>query len=172
MPPDGQPRRVVLGQNFRSRAAVLDACNYLFAAVMGETVGDLAYTDKEALHLGADYYPEAGNERYKTEVLLVDADGLGEDDDAPDKTELEARLAAKRIRALLDEGFPVTDKQTGRLRPVTPGDIVILLRSPRSKAPTYIAELERIGVTASAEQRGGLLEDCRGRYDGVAAQRH
>lgn len=71
---DGQPRRVVLGQNFRSRAAVLDACNYLFAAVMGETVGDLAYTDKEALHLGADYYPEAGNERYKTEVLLVDAD--------------------------------------------------------------------------------------------------
>ena len=52
----------------------------------------------------------------------------------------------------------MTDKQTGRLRPVTPGDIVILLRSPRSKAPTYIAELERIGVTASAEQRGGLLE--------------
>ena len=149
---------MLLGQNFRSRAAVLDACNYLFAAVMGETVGDLVYTDKEALHLGADYYPEAGNERYKTEVLLVDADGLGEDDDAPDKTELEARLAAKRIRALLDEGFPVTDKQTGKLRPVTPGDIVILLRSPRSKAPTYIAELERIGVTASAEQRGGLLE--------------
>ena len=68
------------------------------------------------------------------------------------------RPNSKRIRALLDEGFPVTDKQTGRLRPVTPGDIVILLRSPRSKAPTYIAELERIGVTASAEQRGGLLE--------------
>ncbi len=43
---DGQPRRVVLGQNFRSRAAVLDACNYLFAAVMGETVGDLVYTDE------------------------------------------------------------------------------------------------------------------------------
>ena len=40
------------------RQAVLDACNYLFAAVMGETVGDLVYTDKEALHLGADYYPE------------------------------------------------------------------------------------------------------------------
>ena len=84
---------------------MLDACNYLFAAVMGETVGDLVYTDKEALHLGADYYPESGNARYKTEVLLVDADGLGEDDGAPDKTELEARLAAKRIRALLDEAF-------------------------------------------------------------------
>ena len=157
---DGQPRRVVLGQNFRSRAAVLDACNYLFSAVMGETVGDLVYTDREALHLGADYYPEAGNARYKTEVLLVDAEGLSEDDDAPDKTVLEARLAAQRIRALLDEGFPVTDKQTGQLRPVTPGDIVILLRSPKSKAPAYIAALEQVGITGSAEQRGGLMENA------------
>ena len=126
--------------------------------VIMATAKGAEYDKIRGLDLGADYYPEAGNERYKTEVLLVDADGLGEDDDAPDKTELEARLAAKRIRALLDEGFPVTDKQTGKLRPVTPGDIVILLRSPRNKAPTYIAELERIGVTASAEQRGGLLE--------------
>ena len=61
--PDGAPRRVVLGQNFRSRAAVLDACNYLFAAVMGETVGDLAYTDREALHLGM-VYPDEGHDRY------------------------------------------------------------------------------------------------------------
>ena len=64
---------------------------------MGETVGDLQYTDREALHLGADYYPDAGNPRYQTEVLLVDAANLGEDDDAPDKTALEARLAAGRI---------------------------------------------------------------------------
>lgn len=70
------------------------------------------------------------------------------------------------------KAFRVTDKQTGRLRPVTPGDIVILLRSPKNKAPTYIAELERIGVTASAEQRGGLLETAEVRSEGVAAQRH
>ena len=31
---------------------------------------------------------------YQTEVLLVDAANFGEDDDAPDKTALEARLAA------------------------------------------------------------------------------
>lgn len=154
----GQPRRVVLGRNFRSRAAVLDACNYLFAAVMGETVGGLAYTDREALHLGADYYPDADDPRYRTEVLLVDAAGLGEDDDAPDKTALEARLAAQRIRALLDEGFPVLDKETGALRPVTPGDIVILLRATKTKARTFIAALEQTGVSASAEERGGLLE--------------
>ena len=155
---DGEPRRVVLGQNFRSRAAVLDACNYLFAAVMGDTVGGLPYTDREALHLGASYYPDADDPRYQTEVLLVDAAGLGEDDDAPDKTALEARLTAARIRSLLEEGFPVTDPQTGTLRPVTPGDIVILLRSPKTKARTYIAALEQVGISAGAEERGGLLE--------------
>ncbi|MFQ9126201.1 MAG: UvrD-helicase domain-containing protein [Butyricicoccaceae bacterium] len=152
----GAPRRIILGRNFRSRGAVLEACNYIFRAVMGETVGDLVYTDREALHLGAEYYPQAGDKRYRTEVLL--ADTAGGDEDAPEKTELEARLVAQRVRRLLDEGFPVTDKQTGELRPVTAGDIVILLRSPKGKARTYIAALERVGVTATAEQRGGLLE--------------
>ena len=153
---DNAPRRVVLGQNFRSRAAVLDACNYLFSAVMGETVGDLVYTDREALHLGMDY-PDAGHARYKSEVLLLDAAGLGEDEDAPDKTSLEARLVASRIRAMLDEGFLVYDKETNGLRPVTPGDIVILLRSPKPRAQAFIAALEQVGLTASAEERGGLL---------------
>lgn len=154
---DGAPRRVVLGQNFRSRASVLDACNFIFEAVMGDTVGGLTYTAREALYLGAAF-PEPGEARYKTEVLLADAAAAGEDDDAEDKTALEARLAARRIRALLDEGFPVLDKETGVLRPASPGDVVILLRSPRTKARVYVDALEAYGVAASAEERGGLLE--------------
>ena len=116
---EGQPARVVLGQNFRSRAQVLDACNTVFRAVMGETVGDMAYTDREALHPGAAY-PAADDPRYRAEVLLVDAADTGGDDDGEDKTALEARLCAGRIRRLLDEGLPVLDKETGELRPVTP----------------------------------------------------
>lgn len=54
-----------------------------FRAVMGETVGDLVYTDREALHLGAEYYPQAGDKRYRTEVLL--ADTAGGDEDTPEK---------------------------------------------------------------------------------------
>lgn len=150
------PRRVILGQNFRSRAAVLDACNYLFSAVMGETVGDMRYTDREALHLGADY-PASGDPRYQTELLLVDAAATGEDDDAEDKTVLEARLAARRIRALIDEGFPVFDKDMDAMRPMTAGDAVILLRSPRTKARIFLAALEAEGLSGTAEERGGLL---------------
>ena len=95
---------------------------------------------------------------YDQHVPFPAGDTAGGDEDTPEKTELEARLVAQRVRRLLEEGFPVTDKQTGGLRPVTAGDIVILLRSPKGKARTYIAALERVGVTATAEQRGGLLE--------------
>ncbi len=153
----GEPRRVILGKNFRSRSEVLESCNYIFSSVMGETVGDLVYTDKEALHLGAEYQDE-NNPRYKTEVLLIDTNGLGSDEDSPDKIEVEARLTAERVRKLLDEKFMVRDKETGNLRPVTSGDIVILLRSPGPRAKAYIAELEQAGISASADERGGLLE--------------
>ena len=55
----------------------------------------------------------------------------------------------------------MTDKGTGALRPVTPGDIVILLRSPKTKARTFIAALEQQGVSASAEERGGCWKPPR-----------
>ncbi len=158
----GEPRRVILGQNFRSRSEVLESCNYIFSAVMGETVGDMAYTDREALHTGAEY-PDANNPRYKTEVLLIDTEKIGDDDDeddAPGKTEIEARLVAKRIRELLDDKFPVLDKTTGELRPATPDDIVILLRAPGSRARAYIDALEKAGVNTASGERGGLLESA------------
>ena len=55
----GEPRRLNLTRNFRSRAQVLDATNDIFRRVMCEAVGDLDYTDREALYVGADY-PQPG----------------------------------------------------------------------------------------------------------------
>ncbi len=148
---DGAPRKLNLTRNFRSRAAVLDATNYIFRRVMCEEVGDLAYTDREALYVGADY-PNPGDSRYKTEVLLLDtADG------EEDKTVLEAELVAGRIRQLLREGLPVYDRGQDATRPVSPGDIVILLRSISRKAAIYRQALEKIGLSAETDESSGLL---------------
>lgn len=152
----GDPRRIILGQNFRSRAAVLDAANFIFARTMGERVGDLQYTDREALHLGAQY-PEPYDARYKTEVLVLDAK-TEDADDTREKADMEATLVARRIRALLDEGFLVTDKETQALRPARAEDIVILMRSPKAKAKAYLHALEAVGLSGSADETGGLLE--------------
>lgn len=160
----GEPRRLNLTRNFRSRAQVLDATNDIFRRVMCEAVGDLDYTDREALYVGADY-PEPGDPRYKTEVLLLDTSGKSrptdedgaEDAAEADKAVLEAELVAGRIRRLLDEGFPVYDRGQGVQRPATAGDVVILLRSVSRKAAIYRQALEKVGLTAETDESSGLL---------------
>ncbi len=145
-------RRVVLSKNFRSRAEVLDTVNYIFEAVMSETVGDLTYTDREALHLGASY-PDAKN-RCDTELWMLDTSGSS----GEDKALLEARMIAKRIRKLIDSGFPVLERGAEGTRPLCASDVVILMRSPKSRAATYRQALGEYGLYAQTEESTGLLQ--------------
>lgn len=141
------PRRVVLSKNFRSRPAVLDSVNYLFSALMSEDLGDLEYTDREALHAGASF-PQ-GTDDYKTEFCVLET--KSEDEDAPESIRQEAAYCANRVRGMLDEGFRVTDKQTGQLRPCRAGDFVVLLRSAKNKASVFQQELIARGIPAGAD---------------------
>lgn len=159
---DGEPRRVVLSRNFRSRRQVLDSTNYLMRAVMRESVGDLEYTEREMLYLGAEY-PEPDDPRYNTEVLILDTAKQDEDSEQPEeemlgKTEAEAAMVAARIDQLLREGLPVTDRGRGITRPVESGDIVILMRSLKGKAAVYRQALAEYGLTTRTEESEGLLQ--------------
>lgn len=146
----GQPRRRVLSRNFRSRREVLDAANFLFAAIMSREMGELDYTEEQYLHFGAAYYPDAPERETEFHYLSVE--------DTPeqrfDRAEAEARFTARRIRQLLDEGFPVRGGDGG-LRPVEPEDIVILMRSPSARLAVFTAALEREGIPCD----GGESED-------------
>lgn len=153
-PAEGQGRRVVLSKNFRSRAQVLDTVNYIFRAVMSERVGDLDYTDREALYVGADY-PEQTPGTDDTEVWLLDT---ADDESGEDKALLEARMAACRIRELIDSGFPVTDRGSDSTRPLRASDVVILMRSPKARAATYRAALAEYGLAAQTEESAGLMQ--------------
>lgn len=151
-PEVGVRRRVVLSKNFRSRAEVLDTVNYIFQAVMSETVGDLEYTDREALHLGASY-PQA-NGLCDMELWMLDTS----ESNGEDKALLEARMVAKRIRKLIDSGFPVTERGAERARPLCASDVVILMRSPKARAATYRQALGEYGLYAQTEESTGLLQ--------------
>ena len=146
----GQPRRRVLSRNFRSRREVLDAANFVFAAIMSREMGELDYTEEQYLHFGAAYYPEAPERETEFHYLSVE--------DTPeqrfDRAEAEARFTARRIRQLLDGGFPVRGGD-GELRPVEPEDIVILMRSPSARLAVFTAALEREGIPCD----GGESED-------------
>ena len=146
----GQPRRRVLSRNFRSRREVLDAANFVFAAIMSREMGELDYTEEQYLHFGAAYYPDAPERETEFHYLSVE--------DTPeqrfDRAEAEARFTARRIRRLLDGGFPVRGGD-GELRPVEPEDIVILMRSPSARLAVFTAALEREGIPCD----GGESED-------------
>ena len=151
---DGQPRKLNLTRNFRSRMQVLEATNYIFKNIMRKALGDLDYTEKEALYTGADY-PNPEDERYKTEVILLDTQVA--DDNAPEKIMLEAQLVAKRIKKLLDDKFPIYDRDRNVTRDIVAGDIVILLRSINRKAYIFRKALEQIGLSAETDETSGLL---------------
>ena len=57
---EGEPRKRVLSRNFRSRAQVLEGCNDLFRNIMSTQLGELDYTDDQALVPGAEF-PESGD---------------------------------------------------------------------------------------------------------------
>ncbi|UQT50735.1 hypothetical protein M5E87_18645 [Flavonifractor plautii] len=69
---------------------------------------------------------------------------------------IEARFTAKRIRALVDGGFPVSDGEGGE-RPVRPADIVILLRSPNTVLHHYARALGERGIPWEAEGGGDFF---------------
>ena len=143
---EGEPRRVLLQSNFRSRPQILDASNFIFAGIMSVQLGEMDYGDDEKLYYGADYYlPRTDTD---TEFHLVSV--VNTEEETFDRTEVEARFVARRIRQLLDEGYPVQEGDT--LRPVRPEDIVILMRSPRARLKAYAAAMARENIPFSAEE--------------------
>ena len=145
---DGQPRRMVLSRNFRSRQEVLTTTNFVFGDIMSQEMGEMDYTADEQLYFGADYYAEAADRETEMHVISVE--------DTPeekfDRTEAEARFTARRIRQLLDEGFPIQG-EGGVMRPVRPEDIVILMRSPRTRMKAFTAALAREGIPCGGGER-------------------
>ena len=129
----GQPRKVVLSSNFRSAGEVVSAVNEVFSKCMSPQVGGLYYGEEEMLREGIPHAPQ--NE---PEVELYGIE-VGEDTYAE-----EAAFTAERICRLLDGTHTVRSGDT--FRPITPEDIVILLRSPGSVGNEFVYALESRGI--------------------------
>ncbi|MGM9522373.1 MAG: helicase-exonuclease AddAB subunit AddA, partial [Oscillospiraceae bacterium] len=149
---DGEGRRIILSRNFRSRAEILNAANFVFKNVMSVKFGDMDYTPREYLYPGASY-PESSEP--PVELYVIDAGSEIEEESQDDKTDVEARFAAGRIRELV--GSAMVSDGVGGLRPADFGDIAILMRSPRSRLPKWIAALSEQGIPVAAETSSGFF---------------
>ena len=141
---EGEGRKILLSDNFRSRPEVLEGTNFIFRNIMTARAGELDYTPAEALRPGREFLP---NPDCRVELACVDLEGLT---DHPERGKtpkdlVVARAAARRIRRLLDTG------RRGDGAPLRPEDIVILLRSPGPVLRHYAAALDELSIPWSAE---------------------
>lgn len=152
---EGEDRKILLSRNFRSRREVLDAANFVFCNILSQEMGEMVYGEEEALHFGASSYPERRD--CQTEFHLISVQQKSQDNRHPVKRlTAEARFTAERIRCLLDGEFPVTGED-GRLRPCRPEDIVILMRSPGSRAAVFAGALAERNIPCSFEESGDFF---------------
>ena len=148
---DSEPRRVLLSCNFRSRREVLDTTNFVFRNVMSREMGEMDYGNEEQLNYGAEYYLPRTD--CAAEFHLVSVEDTAEE--SFDTTAVEAAFVAKRIRELLDSGFPVQEGEG--FRPCTPEDIVVLMRSPKSRLREYTKALRRQNIPCVSEENGDFF---------------
>ncbi len=145
---DRYPACVVLGRNFRSRAGVTDAVNFVFRQLMSRETGELDYIKSEELVPAAEYPPGA---EPAAELDVIDLSGAG----GEDAVAAECRLIAEKIYAMAD-GIPRV-YENGSLRPAVYRDFCILLRSANRPAHEYVRELTALGLPAWADTAGGFF---------------
>lgn len=178
-------RKILLFKNFRSRKEVVDAVNFLFKQIMSLHVGELDYTDAEALHPGAVFAENHQENEIiggEAELHLIqtgskedtlngneseDMEEAPEDDQEEeeilDNIQCEARMVAHRIHELLkpDENgrnFSVYDKSKKEYRHVEFRDIVILLRTTKNWTEVFTDELALLGIPAFADTGSGFFK--------------
>ena len=141
----GQGRKVLLSHNFRSGGEVIEGVNHVFRACMSPRVGGLHYGEGEALREGVPHEPlkEPGVELYALEVR-------------EDTYAEEAAFVAQQIQTMLREGTLI--RNGDQWRPVTPEDIVILLRSPGSVGQQFQRALEARGIRCTTGGSVDLLK--------------
>ena len=147
--------RIDLSRNFRSRREVTEATNFLCGQLMAKEVGNVEYDEHAALYAGATY-PQAGEERqYATEILIAQ-DG-GEQSQNLSEKEIEAVMVAERIKELVGS-FPVTDEQTGELRPAKYSDIVLLFRATTGWDEDFRRILTQRGIPVHITSKTGYFQ--------------
>ena len=118
---------ISLDTSFRSHDRLVKALNTVMADVFGDGAEDYEAKMEPMKAVRAT----SGNAPFM-EVLPIarefadpDADGKPSESE---KRRMEADIVARRIKELIDREFSVWDRDKGHHRPVTAGDIVILMR--------------------------------------------
>lgn len=135
----GEPRRILLSDNFRSSEAILSAANDVFRLNMNQRVGDVDYGDAEALR------PKGQVPALDYPAVELHCINLAEEDTDAEHSrhDYEGEFVARRIAEILEKETLPGPQDPVKTRPE---DIVILMRSLSQKAVIFQKALQRYGI--------------------------
>lgn len=174
-PEEGQPcRKLLLKNNFRSRANVLETINYIFYQIMGQELGGIEYTEDEALVPGREFVEVEDDE---VELLLGESkdfefvqnsdeemtaqkeENLDENLEDIGKIELEATMIAKRILRMMGEHpYQIAAEDGETLRNVDYKDMVILFRAPSAFSQIFQEVLMNYNIPVRIQNENGYFD--------------
>jgi len=149
-------RRIDLSTNFRSREEILNGVNYIFSHIMSSHLGEITYDSKAALYPGLEC--DESNKEF-IEVFIIDKNRNTDEEDAlaqAGDAEIEARLAARRIKELI--GQPFYDPKLKKYRPLEYRDMVVLMRSTRNWITSFWEVFATEGIPVYADLGSGYFE--------------
>lgn len=179
---EGSPcRKLLLKNNFRSRANVLETINYMFYQIMGVDLGGIEYDEAEALVPGREFMEISDD---SVELLLGESkdfdflnagdaemssdkeENLDENLEDIGKIELEAAIVAGKIKKLLgrDGSIPLQvvddrgEENEPCLRDVCLRDIVILFRAPASFQQIFSEVLMSHDIPVRVQNENGYFD--------------
>ena len=175
--------KILLKNNFRSRANVLYGINYIFNQIMRRELGGIEYGKDEELVPGKDYLASAsdnielliGESKEYDYLEMADKKSAGiEGDNDQDNehlddeyidvgsVELEASIVASRIRSLMgndgDDRFVVEYGDDHETRPLQYRDIVILFRSPKGCQAIFSEILKSHNIPVKVQNENGYFD--------------
>ncbi len=148
---NGGGQHQALSLSFRAHVELIDRFNSIFASLLEQLHQPLESGRAESPHDGPHVRVFAGTAER----------GVSKDD----LRRSEAKKIAELIDEMLKSGMMINDGETGRLRPVGPGDIAILSRA-WDPLDVYAEALASAGIPA-VHMGGGNLLDTREAKDSI-----
>lgn len=147
-----------LNKNFRSKGPVIHTVNRVFRRIMDRRTAGMEYDEAAALYQGVAYEGPLSHpvELHLVEERIPEGEALDDAVKEMKKAELEAAVAARRIRELA--GTLVFDAKEGRARPLRYRDMVILLRSAARTGEVFADTLEQQGIPCYMDLGDGFFD--------------
>ena len=136
---EGARASIFMSDNFRCDKGVIDFVNLIFDRIFGALADSIGYNAGDRLVYAKKH--EGGEPPYmRPQVCLADSAEIGDWFCEDEEMDTSAAIVARKIRYLID------NERLDNGKPITPGDIAIILRRTKGRDTVYARELERVGV--------------------------